>query len=195
MADKPLIGDAAPQVSIASRAQWRAWLVKNHDVAHAVWLVTYKRHTGKPRLDYADLVDEALCFGWIDSTVRTLDGERSMNYVARRRRGSIWSRPNRQRVALLVAEGRMTPAGQRVVDAAVADGSWSALDPVDNLVVPPDLDRALRAQAGARAGFDALPTTVKKQLLWHVYGAKREQTRTRRVADVVRQVSEQGGRP
>ena len=180
------IGNAAPQVAIGTRKQWRAWLKKNHDVYQAIWLVSYKTATGKPRLDYGDLVDEALCFGWIDSTVRVLDDERSMNYVSRRKRGSIWSRSNKQRVERLIATGLMTPAGQALIDAAKADGSWDVYDVVEDLVVPPDLAAALKKDKVAAKNFAAFAPTAKKPILWWVYQAKKPETRAQRVAEVVR---------
>jgi uncharacterized protein YdeI (YjbR/CyaY-like superfamily) len=183
---KPLVGDAAPYVEIASRTQWRAWLSKNHDVFHAIWLVSYKTSTGRPRLDYGDLVDEALCFGWIDSTVRTIDDERAANYLSRRKKGSIWSRSNKQRIDRLVADGLMTPAGQALIDAAKADGSWTIYDPVEDLVVPPDLASALKMDPVAAQYFEAFAPTRKKPILWWVYSAKKPETRAARVAEIVR---------
>jgi uncharacterized protein YdeI (YjbR/CyaY-like superfamily) len=183
---KPLIGQAAPMVEIATRTQWRAWLAKNHDVFHAIWLVSYKTSTGKPRLDYGDLVDEALCFGWIDSTVRTIDAERAANYLSRRKKGSIWSRSNKQRIERLVESGLMTPAGQALIDAAKADGSWTSYDAVEDMVVPPDLAAALQKDKQAATYFAAFAPTHKKPILWWIYQAKKPETRAARVAEVVR---------
>jgi uncharacterized protein YdeI (YjbR/CyaY-like superfamily) len=183
---KPLIGQAAPLVEIGTRKQWRTWLTKNHDVFHAIWLVSYKTSTGKPRLDYGDLVDEALCFGWIDSTVRTIDSERAANYVSRRKKGSIWSRSNKERVERLIATGLMTPAGQVLIDAAKADGSWTSYDAVEDMIVPPDLAAALKRDAQAAAHFAAFAPTHKKPILWWIYQAKKPETRAARVAEVVR---------
>jgi uncharacterized protein YdeI (YjbR/CyaY-like superfamily) len=183
---KPLIGQAAPMVEIGTRKQWRAWLAKNHDVFHAIWLVSYKTSTGKPRLDYGDLVDEALCFGWIDSTVRTIDDERAANYVSRRKKGSIWSRSNKERIERLVASGLMTPAGQVLIDAAKADGSWTSYDMVEDMIVPPDLAAALKKDKQAAANFAAFAPTHKKPILWWIYQAKKPETRAARVAEVVR---------
>jgi uncharacterized protein YdeI (YjbR/CyaY-like superfamily) len=183
---KPLIGKAAPLVEISSRKQWREWLAKNHDVFHAIWLVSYKTSTGKPRLEYGDLVDEALCFGWIDSTVRPIDDERSANYVSRRKKGSIWSRSNKARVERLIASGLLTPAGQKLIDAAKADGSWSAYDMVEDLIVPPDLAAALKRDKQAAKNFEAFAPTRKKPILFWIYQAKKPETRAARVAEVVR---------
>lgn len=187
---KPLIGDNAPYVEIGSLAQWRAWLKKNHDVYHAIWLVSYKTSTRKPRMDYGDLVDEALCWGWIDSTVRAIDDERAANYVSRRKKGSIWSRSNKQRVENLIASGRMQPAGQALIDAAKSDGSWSAYDVVEDMIIPPDLAAALKKDKIAAANFEAFAPTVKKPLLFWIYSAKKPETRAERVAKVVAQAHE-----
>ena len=187
---KPLIGEAAPYVEIATRKQWRAWLKKNHDVFHAIWLVSYKTSTGKPRMDYGDLVDEALCWGWIDSTVRTIDDERAANYLSRRKKGSIWSRSNKLRIEKLTADGLMQPPGQALIDAAKADGSWTSYDAVEDMIVPADLAAALKKDKVASANFDAFAPTVKKPLLWLIYSAKKPETRAERVAKVVAQAHE-----
>jgi uncharacterized protein YdeI (YjbR/CyaY-like superfamily) len=183
---KPLIGQAAPLVEISSRRQWRSWLAKNHDTFHAIWLVSHKISTGKPRIDYDDLVEEALCFGWIDSTVRTIDDDRAANYVSRRKKGSIWSRSNKERIQKLEASGLMTPAGRALIDAAKADGSWTTYDVVEDLIVPPDLAAALNQDPQAAAYFEAFAPTRKKPILWWVYQAKKPETRAARVAEVVR---------
>jgi uncharacterized protein YdeI (YjbR/CyaY-like superfamily) len=173
-------------VEISSRRQWRTWLAKNYDTFHAIWLVSYKVSTGKPRLDYDALVEESLCFGWIDSTIRTIDEDRAAIYVSRRKKGSIWSRPNKERIERLQASGLMTPAGQALIDAAKADGSWTTYDVVEDLIVPPDLAAALKQDAQAAAYFEAFAPTRKKPILWWVYQAKKPETRAARVAEVVR---------
>ena len=147
-------------VEPSSRAAWRAWLAENYETAPYAWLVTRKKAAGGPALTYAEAVEDALCVGWVDSLPRALDAERTMLYFARRKRGRGWSRPNKERVAHLEAAGQMLPAGQAVVDAARADGSWSSLDDVENLVVPDDLaaalaDRPLRALGGLPAVREA----------------------------------------
>jgi uncharacterized protein YdeI (YjbR/CyaY-like superfamily) len=142
--------------------------------------------SGQQWFSLDEAVSEALCFGWIDSTVRRLGDGRSALRFTPRRPGGTWSRLNRQRVAALVAQELMTEAGQRVVDAARRDGSWTTLEPVDDLCVPDDLDRALRANPTARSNFHAFPPSIKKLALGWIATAKRPQTRATRIAETVR---------
>ncbi|MCC6536099.1 MAG: YdeI/OmpD-associated family protein [Bryobacterales bacterium] len=168
-----------------SRAAWRKWLEKNHTRGEGVWLIRYKKGAGgKQRFEYADAIEEALCFGWIDGKAKTLDGERAMLWYTERQRGSVWSQPNKERVARLTAEGLMQPAGLEKVRRAREDGSWSALDEIDALVIPPDLAEAM-AQAGPAAArhFAAFSKTVKRGLLAWIVSAKTSSTRARRVAE------------
>ncbi len=166
-----------------SRAAWRAWLVANHATAPHAWLVTRKKAAGGPTLTSVEAVEEALCVGWVDSVPRKLDAERSLLYFAPRKRGSGWARTNKERVARLEAAGLMLPAGQAVVDAARADGSWSALDDVENGIVPDDLAAALAARPGAAALWEAFPWSAKRGILEWISTAKRAETRARRVAE------------
>ncbi len=163
--------------------QWRAWLAENSGTSDGVWLVSWKSGTGRPRMTYDEAVTEALAWGWVDSRAGTLDAERSMLWYAPRKPGSGWSRPNKERVARLVAEGRMQPAGQAVIDAAKASGRWSVLDDVEDGVVPEDLAAALAARDGARAHWDAFPRSVRRGVLEWIVQAKRPETRARRIAE------------
>lgn len=173
--------DALEWVHPFGRDEWRAWLGANHATARGAWFVSWKKATGRPRLEYAEAVEEALCVGWVDSLARTVDGERSRLLMTPRKRGSGWSRPNKERIARLEASGLMLPAGIAVVEAARADGSWSALDDVENLVEPDDLRAALDAESSARANWDAFPRSAKRGILEWISTAKRPETRMRRV--------------
>jgi uncharacterized protein YdeI (YjbR/CyaY-like superfamily) len=175
--------DDAERVHAENVAAWRAWLAAHHGSAAGVWLVSWKSATGRPRLSYDDAVEQALCFGWVDSKGRTLDDERSMLWFTPRRPGSGWSRSNKQRVGRLTAAGMMTEAGLRVVAAARADGSWTVLDAVEDGLVPADLAAALADRPDARAHFDAFPRSVRRAILEWIATAKRPQTRARRVAE------------
>ncbi len=135
-------------------AEWRAWLEQNHTRKEGVWLISYKKATGKRSFDYADSVEEALCFGWIDSKGNKLDEERTMLWFAPRNPGTGWSAPNKRRVESLMATGRMAPAGMAKIEAAKQDGSWTALDAVEALEIPPDLAQALAANPTAQQYFD-----------------------------------------
>ncbi|MCW2851254.1 MAG: hypothetical protein JWM84_918, partial [Nocardioides sp.] len=150
---------------VESRAQWRAWLTEHGTTTPGVWAVTWRRGSGRPVVPYEELVEEALCAGWVDSVGRAVDAERTALRMTPRRRGSGWARTNKERVARLEAAGLMLPAGRAVVEAARADGSWSALDASEALQVPPDLAAALDAEPGARAGWDAFPPSARKALL------------------------------
>lgn len=173
----------APPNSVqpADRRGWRLWLEENHARPEGVWLVAYKKASGRPRLEYDDAVEEALCFGWVDSKGNKLDEERSMLWFAPRKPGSGWSRSNKERVAKLIHGGQMTPAGLAKVEAAHQDGSWNALDAVEALEIPPDLAAALDANKPARQNFEAFPRSVKRGILEWIANARRPETRAKRV--------------
>jgi len=166
-----------------TRAAWRAWLEKHHGRREGVWLISYKKSTGKQAFDYEASVEEALCFGWVDSKGNRLDDERTMLWFAPRQPRSGWSRPNKERVARLIAAGLMHPAGLAKIDVAKQSGSWTALDAVENLEVPPDLSQALAANPPAQLHFDAFPRSVKRALLEWIANAKRPATRAKRILE------------
>lgn len=170
-----------PLLEVADRAEWRAWLERNHATSQAVRLAIGKKGGTATALTYDDAVEEALAFGWIDSTAYRLDEQRYSGIFTPRRRGSIWSRPNKSRVAHLTEAGLMAPAGLATVEAAKADGSWQLLDDVDALRLPHDLVAALDAEE-LRAAFDALARSTQQQLLYGVLSAKRPETRVKRIA-------------
>lgn len=178
----------APDNSIhpLTRAEWRAWLAENHTRPEGVWLVTYKKATGKPRVEYEDAVEEALCFGWIDSKPNKLDDERTLLWFAPRKPGTGWSKPNKERVARALAAGIMAPAGLVKIEAAKADGSWYALDRVEELEMPPDLVEALAAYPAAAENFAAFPRSVKRGILEWISTARRPETRVARIAETAR---------
>ena len=167
-------------------ADWRAWLEANHTRPDGIWLITYRRATGKATFTYEQAVEEALCYGWIDGHTKTLDEERGMQWFAPRRAGSVWARSNKERVARLIADGRMTPAGQAKIDAAQADGTWALWDSVDSLAVPDDLAAALAGYPDARANFDAFPRSARHAILGWIAAAKRPETRAKRIAETAR---------
>jgi uncharacterized protein YdeI (YjbR/CyaY-like superfamily) len=186
--------DDLEQVLVTDRAQLRAWFEANAATSPSIWLVTYRSRTGRPAPSYDDIVEEALCFGWIDSTLRTRDAETSMLLLSSRKPRSTWAATNKVRVARLIRDGLMTECGLRAIEVAKANGSWEQLDPVERLEVPEDLAEALAAEPGARATFDAYPPSVRKQVLWHVVSAKRAPTRATRIAKVVADAA-RGRRP
>jgi uncharacterized protein YdeI (YjbR/CyaY-like superfamily) len=183
------VSDRYPQFEITSRAQWRGWLEANHASSSGVWLVTYKKADGERHLSHEAIVQEALAFGWVDSRSRGLDDARSQLLVTPRKPRSGWSRVNKQHVEQIQAAGRMHAAGQAVVDAAVADGSWTALDAVESLLEPDDLGAALDADPVARLEWDAFPRSAKRAILEWIVTAKTPETRAGRVAQTAKLAS------
>ncbi|MCL4263871.1 MAG: YdeI/OmpD-associated family protein [Anaerolineae bacterium] len=174
------------ELQLESRAEWRAWLAQNHAQSDGVWLITFKKHTGSKHLPYDDMVEEALCFGWIDATARKVDEDRSMRWVTPRKPGSGWSKLNKERIENLIAAGLMTSAGLGKIEAAKQDGSWYALDAVEQLEISPDLETALAAYEVARQHFDAFPRSVKRAILEWIASAKKPETRAQRIAETAR---------
>ena len=163
------------------RPAWRTWLAANHDTSPGVWLVTWKKASGRPVLSYDDAVCEALAFGWVDTKGMKVDEERTRLLFTPRKRGSGWSRPNKERIERLEAEGLMTAAGAAVIDAAKGDGSWTLLDDVENLVVPDDLGAAFARHAGSREQWDGFPRSARRAMLEWIVQAKRPETRATRI--------------
>jgi uncharacterized protein YdeI (YjbR/CyaY-like superfamily) len=175
-------GADLPRVEVRSRAELRAWLEARHRDATSVWLVTWKKPSPW-HVPWPDVVDEALCFGFIDSLPRKLDAERSMLRLSPRSDKSGWSAVNKEKVARLVAEGRMRPAGLAAVARAKANGTWGALDGASALAVPDDLRAALDELPPAADNFAAFPPSVRRAILEWVSSAKRPETRAKRVRE------------
>lgn len=169
-----------------SRSELRHWLSENCDSADSFWLVTYKKHVARYYIPYSEVVEELLCFGWIDSRTRRLDDDRTMLFVAERKPGSTWSASNKRRVAKLTKAGLITPSGQAKIDAARNDGSWTFLDDVERLVIPPDLEQALRRSGEACENFNNFQDSAKKIILLWIKTAKRPETRKNRVQETAR---------
>jgi uncharacterized protein YdeI (YjbR/CyaY-like superfamily) len=176
--------DRAPSFQAETRDAWRRWLELNHATSTGVWLVTWKRSTGRPQLEYEAAVEEALCFGWIDGQAGQADEERHKQYFSPRRAGSGWSRPNKERIARLQEAGSLAPAGLAAIERARADGSWTILDAVERLEVPDDLAAALDARPPARANWEAFPRSVKRLHLARIAVARREATRSRYIGEI-----------
>lgn len=179
-----------PVFHAETRAHWRAWLELHHADTRGVWLASWRTGTGRSRCPYPDSVEEAICFGWIDSTNAVLDDERSLQLFTPRKAKSPWTRLNRQRAADMEERDLMTDAGRRVIQAAQANGWWTIADPVEDLVEPPELVAALDADPVARAAWDAFPATARKQMLWSVVSAVRDETRAARVGKIVADAAE-----
>lgn len=173
----------APRVHAETVEAWRDWLVANHESEPGAWLVSWKKATGRPAVGYDEAVAHALCVGWVDSKGNRLDDERTMLWFTRRKAGSGWSRPNKQRIERMSEAGLMLPAGQVAVDAARADGSWSLLDDVENLLVPADLAEAFAAHPPSAEEWEAFPRSAKRGILEWIVQAKRPETRARRITE------------
>jgi uncharacterized protein YdeI (YjbR/CyaY-like superfamily) len=173
-----------------NRHEWHQWLVENHDTASGIWLIYYKKNSDKPRVEYNDAVEEALSFGWIDSKANILDDERYMQVFTPRKPHSNWSKTNKIRVNKLIKNGLMQPAGMEKVNAAKKDGSWTFLDDVEDMVIPEDLKQLLEENTTAKANFEAFSNSSKKQILYWIVSAKRQDTRLRRIKRTVELASE-----
>ena len=173
-----------------SRAEWREWLAKNHESEQSVWLVYFRASTKIDSLTWSEAVDEALCFGWIDSTKKTIDEERYMQYFSRRKPNSMWSRINKEKVAQLIQNNQMTEAGLASIETAKQNGSWTFLDEIEALVIPEDLAAALANHKNATDYFDGLSKSAKKILLHWIISAKRPETRQKRVLEIAENASE-----
>ncbi len=174
-----------PIVHAETRAQWRNWLAEHHATTRGVWLCSWRGATGRPRCSYPEAVEEAICFGWIDSTTTVLDEERGLQLFTPRRPKSPWTRLNRERAAIMEERGLMTDGGRRTIAAAQANGWWTISDQVEDLKEPPELKAALDRDQRARSAWDGFPPSARKQMLWWIVSAAREATRTSRIADVV----------
>lgn len=183
-----------PHLTPRSRREWRAWLKKYHASAQGVWVVYAKKHTGIPSLTWQEGVEEALCFGWIDSVRHAVDNIYFKQLYTPRQAKSTWSAINKASVERLIAAGLMAAAGLAAIEAAKANGRWSAIDHVESLTVPDDFAAALARNKKARAGFESLSPFVRKQFLYRLNSAKRPETRARRIAELMA-AAERGGNP
>ncbi len=172
-----------------TRQDWRDWLEKNHDREEEIWLLCYKKHTGKQSVAYEEAVEEAICFGWIDSRVQTIDADSYAQKFTRRKKNSTWSESNKERVVKMIEQGCMTEAGIAAVREAKKGGHWDELVPVDNLEVPPELEAALAANPKAASNFEAFNSSQKKQYLWWVHSAKTGSTRKKRIKMTVKRAA------
>ena len=172
--------DDAEQIEPATAGDWGEWLAAHHDRGTGVWLVSARREADKA-FSYEEAVLEALRYGWVDSTQRPVNDTRSKLWFAPRRPQSLWTRPNRERIARLEAEGRMEPAGRAAVEAARANGHWDLLEPAEDGIVPDDLADAFDRHPGSRERFDAFSLSARKAMLAWIITAKRPETRADRI--------------
>jgi uncharacterized protein YdeI (YjbR/CyaY-like superfamily) len=167
-----------------NRQEWRDWLHENHDKKQSVWIIYYKKKSNIPTVLYSDAVEEALCFGWIDSKAKPLDEEKFMQFFSKRKAKSVWSRINKEKVERLINEGLMTKAGFETIEKAKQNGSWTILDEAEALIIPQDLDDEFRNKPNAKNYFSGLSRSDKRNILQWLVLAKRPETRQKRIAEI-----------
>lgn len=167
-----------------NREEWRQWLQQNHNTKQSIWVVMYKKDSGVPSITWSDAVDEAICFGWIDSTKRAVNHQQSIQYFTKRKVTSAWSKINKAKVERLTNDSMMAQAGLDSVEIAKQNGSWTLLDEVEELIIPEDLDKAFKAHPGSKDFFTSLSKSIKKMMLHWVLTAKRLETREKRIAEL-----------
>jgi len=174
------------QLYINTRDDWREWLRKNHNVKNEVWLIYYKKHTDKSSISYDDSVEEALCFGWIDSTIKRIDDEKYARKFTPRKAESRWSESNKKRAEKMVKTGKMTKVGLTKIRKAKKTGEWFKTPPQKKvLVIPTYMKEALQKNQKAFTNFTNLARSYKRQYVGWITSAKREDTRKRRLAEAI----------
>lgn len=173
-----------------SQAEWRDWLEANHITKQSVWVIFYKKKTKIPSLVWSDAVDEAICFGWIDSKIKPIDDEKFMQFFSQRKPKSVWSKVNKAKVERLAAAGLMTEAGLKAIEVAKQNGSWTILDEAEDDTVPQDLVNELQKIKGGMDYFQSLSKSNRKMYLHRIAVAKRPETKQKRIADMIREISD-----
>lgn len=172
-----------------NRGEWREWLSKNHLSQKSIWLVYYKTKSKKHNLSWEDAVEEALCYGWIDSLKKSIDEESFMQFFSPRKAKSNWSKINKAKIKELQESGLMTDAGMASVNIAKENGFWTYLDPVEDLIVPKDLEDAFQNHPGSKSFYDSQSNSVKKMFLYWILSAKKTETRQKRILEIVENAS------
>lgn len=173
-----------------NKEDWRNWLAENHQTKQSVWVVFYTQKSGKKNMSWSESVDEALCFGWIDSKKIKIDAETSHQFFSKRKPKGTWSKINKEKIVQLIETGKMMPAGLEVIERAKENGSWTILDEVEELLVPNDLALALHQHETAKLYFESLSKSVRKMLLYWLVSAKRPETRQKRLTEIVERALE-----
>lgn len=168
-----------------SRQEWREWLQDNHDKKKSVWLIYYKKKSNIPTVLYSEAVDEALCFGWIDSKSKPVDEYTFMQFFSRRKNNSVWSKVNKEKIERLTKEGLMTKAGYEIIEKAKQNDSWTILDEAEALIIPDDLGKAFQKRNNAKEYFLSLSRSDKRNILQWLVLAKRKETREKRIIEIV----------
>lgn len=169
----------------ANRQEWRDWLQENHDKKPSIWLIYFKKESRKPSIVYSEAVDEALCFGWIDSKSKPIDGEKYMQFFSKRKPKSVWSKINKEKIERLTEQGLMTKSGFDCIEIAKTNGSWNILDEAEALIIPNDLEEAYLENPNAKSYFLSLSKSDKRNILQWLVLAKRPDTRQNRIKEIV----------
>ncbi|MEQ9301952.1 MAG: YdeI/OmpD-associated family protein [Cyclobacteriaceae bacterium] len=164
-----------------SSLDWRKWLERNGDDVKSIWLIIYHKGSSTSSVTYPEAVDDALCYGWVDSTPNKRDHESYYQLFAKRNPKSNWSRVNKEKVARMIKKRQMTKAGHEMIAIAKENGTWTALDDVENLIIPGDLQQALADNRPAEGYFEAFPKSVKRGILEWIFNAQRAETRKKRI--------------
>ncbi|MCK8494718.1 YdeI/OmpD-associated family protein [Spirosoma sp. RP8] len=173
-----------------NRQQWRDWLQEHHATEQSVWLIYHKKKSAISGISYNDAVDEALCFGWIDSRAKPIDEHTYMQFFGRRKPKSVWSKINKEKIQQLTDSGRMTQAGLNAIDVAKQNGSWTILDEVEALAIPSDLEEAFQQTPDAGSYFLGLSRSDKRAILQWLVLAKQSQTRQKRIVELIEQAAQ-----
>ncbi len=168
-----------------SRQEWREWLRKNHIKKQSVWLIYYKKKSAIPTVTYSEAVDEALCFGWIDSKTKPMNEDAFMQFFSKRKSKSVWSKVNKEKIQRLVEAGLMTQAGYNIIETAKENGSWTILDDAEALAIPADLENEFQKRINAKNYFLSLSRSDKRNILQWLVLAKRQETRQKRIEEIV----------
>lgn len=172
-------------IHFKTRKDWRRWLEKYHATETSLWLIIYRQKSLTQSVNYLEAIEEALCYGWIDSKANTRDAESTYQFMSRRKPKGVWSKINKARVEKLIADGLMRPAGQHAIDLAKQNGAWDTLNASDNLEIPEDLKKAFAKHKLAGKHFDAFSASAKRILLEWIFSAKRPETREKRISETV----------
>lgn len=173
-----------------NQQEWRQWLEENHVSKQSVWVIYYKKSTNIASITWSDAVDEALCFGWIDSTTKSVDAETFTQFFCKRKPNSVWSKINKEKVRLLIEQGLMMQAGYDSIEKAKQNGSWTILDEVEELIIPDDLEKEFDTKPGSKDFFLSLSKSVRKAILQWLVLAKQQETRQKRINEIVTQAAQ-----
>lgn len=185
-----VIKDESKYFYAETQAEWRKWLEENHEKEDYIWLVIYKKSSNIPSIYYPEALDEALCFGWIDSIKYKKDDDSAIQYFSKRKPKSNWSKVNKEKVARLISEGKMHESGMKMVNLAKEKGTWEALEEVENLILPNDLQEAFENYPVAFSNWENFSKSNKRGILEVLLNAKKEETRNKRIVEIVTKADE-----